>query len=146
MRYLIGEVAEKMSLTIYTLRYYDKQGLLPFVKRDENGRRIFASRDIILLNTIECMKATGMTIREIRQYVNWCIEGDNTIDKRYELVRNRKHVIEEQMKELENMLLAINYKCDFYKKASNTGEINMCEADRDAWANMILRQKEKYIK
>ena len=67
MTYAIGEIAEKMNLSIHTLRYYDKEGLLLFVQRTENGRRVFSDRDIILLSTIECLKATGMPLKDIRQ-------------------------------------------------------------------------------
>ena len=115
-----------MNLSIHTLRYYDKEGLLLFVQRTENGRRVFSDRDIILLSTIECLKATGMPLKDIRQYVDWCVEGKETIPQRYELVKNQKKVLEDQMAQLQKMLNAINYKCEFYKQALETGSTELC--------------------
>ncbi len=141
MTYAIGEIAEKMNLSIHTLRYYDKEGLLPFVQRTENGRRVFSDRDIILLSTIECLKATGMPLKDIRQYVDWCVEGAETIPQRYELVKNQKKVLEDQMAQLQKMLNAINYKCEFYKQALETGSTELCESDRKEWAEKVVTGK-----
>ena len=141
MTYAIGEIAEKMNLSIHTLRYYDKEGLLLFVQRTENGRRVFSDRDIILLSTIECLKATGMPLKDIRQYVDWCVEGAETIPQRYELVKNQKKVLEDQMAQLQKMLNAINYKCEFYKQALETGSTELCESDRTEWAEKVVTGK-----
>ena len=130
-----------MNLSIHTLRYYDKEGLLPFVQRTENGRRVFSDRDIILLSTIECLKATGMPLKDIRQYVDWCVEGKETIPQRYELVKNQKKVLEDQMAQLQKMLNAINYKCEFYKQALETGSTELCESDRKEWAEKVVTGK-----
>lgn len=65
MSYSISEVAEKLNLTVYTLRYYDKEGLMPFVERSSNGTRLFKDSDIDALKVIECLKSTGMPIKEI---------------------------------------------------------------------------------
>ena len=66
--YTIKEAAVKMNLPASTIRYYDKQGLLPFVQRSESGYRMFSEKDIDLLNMIECLKLTGMPIKEIKQF------------------------------------------------------------------------------
>ena len=139
MNYSIGTVAEKMNLSVHTLRYYDQEGLLPFVERDASGRRIFHERDIILLNTIECLKKTGMSIKEIRQYVDWCVEGVSSVPQRYELMLQRKQEIEAQMQELQKMLDTIQTKCDFYQQALETGSTEMCDTERIIWAEKILK-------
>lgn len=141
MSYTIGEVAEKMNLTIHTLRYYDKEGLLPFVERSESGRRVFSDRDIILLSTIECLKATGMSLKDIKQYVDWCVEGKETVPQRYELVKNQKKVLENQMAQLQRMLDAINFKCEFYKQAIETGSTDLCDNERAEWAGKVISGK-----
>ena len=82
MFYTIGEMAKKMGVAPSTLRYYDKEGLLPFVERSGGGIRMFKDEDIEWLSIIECLKKTGMPIKEIKQFIDWCIEGDSTIDKR----------------------------------------------------------------
>ena len=86
MFYTIGEMAKKMGVAPSTLRYYDKEGLLPFVERSGGGIRMFKGEDIEWLSIIECLKKTGMPIKEIKQFIDWCIEGDSTIDKRLELI------------------------------------------------------------
>lgn len=78
-------MAKKMGVAPSTLRYYDKEGLLPFVERSGGGIRMFKDEDIEWLSIIECLKKTGMSIKEIKRFIDWCIEGDSTIDKRSSL-------------------------------------------------------------
>ncbi|MCG0673647.1 transcription regulator [Lactiplantibacillus plantarum] len=75
MTYTIKEVADKVGLSAYTLRFYDKQGLLPFVSRNESGYRAFTDGDLHLLHTIICLKNTGMAISAIRQYISYVMAG-----------------------------------------------------------------------
>jgi len=140
MNYSIGEVAEKMHLSIYTLRYYDQEGLLPFIERSLNGRRVFHERDIILLNTIECLKGTGMSLKEIKQYVLWCVDGFSSVPNRYEMMQHRKQDVVTQIKALNKMLETIENKCEFYQKAMETGNTDMCSLEREAWAEKILSE------
>lgn len=121
MSYTIGQVAEKMNLTTHTLRYYDKEGLLPFVDRTESGIRSFKDSDFNWLNIIECLKASGVPIKEIKIFIDWCMEGDSSIEKRYNLFLERKKIVEGQMKELQKTLDTINYKCWYYKTAIEAG-------------------------
>ena len=78
MYYSIGEVAEKLNLSKSTIRYYDKEGLLPFVERKESGIRMFAESDISMLQVIECLKSTGLSIKDIKKFSEWCLKGDLT--------------------------------------------------------------------
>lgn len=68
--YTIKEVSKEYSLSQYTIRYYDKEGLLPFVKRDQFGRRVFSSEDMEQIGLICCLKETGMSIKDIKEYVD----------------------------------------------------------------------------
>lgn len=138
MEYTIGEVAKKMHVSIHTLRYYDNEGLLPFVQRKPNGQRIFTHRDLIFLNTIECLKSTGMPLKDIKQYIEWCLEGMPTVPQRYKLFIERKAIVEKQIEEMQKILKTINYKCDFYKEALTTGKFNICEKERELMAEQII--------
>lgn len=138
MEYTIGEVAKKMHVSIHTLRYYDNEGLLPFVQRKPNGQRIFTHRDLIFLNTIECLKSTGMPLKDIKQYIEWCLEGMPTVPQRYQLFIERKAIVEKQIEEMQKILKTINYKCDFYKEALTTGKLNICEKERELMAEQII--------
>ena len=121
MTYSISEVAKKLNLTAYTLRYYDKEGLMPFVERTPNGTRLFKESDIDALNVIECLKSTGMPIKEIKTFIDWCSDGDSTLQERYDMFLERKAVAEEQLEELNKTMELINHKCKYYKTALDAG-------------------------
>ncbi|WP_110927917.1 MerR family transcriptional regulator [Bacillus massiliglaciei] len=119
--YSISEAAKKLKLTVYTLRYYDKEGLMPFVKRTPSGIRIFKESDISALKVIECLKATGMPIKEIKHFIDWCSDGDSTLKQRYEMFMERKATVETQMEELKQTMKIIEHKCLYYKTALDAG-------------------------
>lgn len=119
--YSISEVAKKLDLTVYTLRYYDKEGLLPFVERTTSGTRIFKESDIDALKVIECLKSTGMPIKEIKSFIDWCAEGDATLKQRYTMFIERKASVEAQMEELKKTMALIEHKCSYYRTALDAG-------------------------
>ena len=119
--YTIKEVTEKTSLPPSTIRYYDKQGLLPFVQRSESGYRMFSERDIGLLNMIECLKLTGMPIKEIKQFALWLQQGDHSLQERYQMFLERRKAVEQQIAQLQQTLKVIDYKCRYYETAIQAG-------------------------
>lgn len=125
MTYSIGEVAKMLNLTIHTLRYYDKEGLMPFVQRTPSGTRIFTESDVNALKIIECLKSTGMSIKDIRAFINWCTQGDATLQQRYEMFIERKAAVEAQMEELKSTMEVIEHKCLYYKTALEAGTENI---------------------
>jgi DNA-binding transcriptional MerR regulator len=76
MIYTVGEMAQKLGVPASTLRYYDKEGLLPFVERSSGGIRMFRENDFEWLQVIRCMKKAGMSIKDIRQYIELSMQGD----------------------------------------------------------------------
>lgn len=119
--YQIGEAARLMNLSISTLRYYDKEGLLESVERTEGGIRIFKEKDIQQLRMVECLKNTGMQLKDIRTFFQWCREGDSTLQKRYQMFQDRRRELEAQMQALQNSLDLVNYKCEYYRLAAEEG-------------------------
>ena len=119
MVYTIKEVAEKFNLTEYTIRYYDKEGLLPFIERNKSGNRIFTDRDMDWLTIICCLKNTGMQIKQIKQYIDWCIEGDKTLEIRRQMFLDHRNEVLKQIGELKKNLSMIDYKIKFYDTACN---------------------------
>lgn len=114
MGYSIAEVAEKTNLTAHTLRYYEKEGLLPFVDRSDSGNRDFKEKDLEWLELICCLKNTGMPIKKIKEYIRLCLKGDDTLDVRREIfIKHREDVIN-QMADLQKNLDKINCKINFY--------------------------------
>ncbi|MDF2066758.1 MerR family transcriptional regulator [Bacillus sp. Cr_A10] len=119
--YSISEVANELNLTVYTLRYYDKEGLMPFVERTPSGIRVFKETDIDALKIIECLKATGMPIKEIKQFIDWCSDGDSTLQQRSNMFLERKAIVEAQMEELKKTMEVIEHKCLYYRTALDAG-------------------------
>jgi DNA-binding transcriptional MerR regulator len=119
--YSISEVAKELNLTIYTLRYYDKEGLMPFVERTQTGTRLFKESDISALKVVECLKSTGMPIKEIKTFIDWCSEGDATLQQRYDMFLERKVSVEAQIAELKKTMEVIEHKCLYYKTALEVG-------------------------
>ena len=121
MSYTIKQAAELTNLTPVTLRYYDKQGLLPFMERRESGYRMFSDGDIAMLQVVECLKKSGMSIKDIRQFSEWVLMGDDSLQERYEMFLERKRAVEAQMKDLQKTLDFINHKCWYYETAIAAG-------------------------
>lgn len=119
--YTIKDAAEKMNVPTSTIRFYDKSGLLPFMERSESGYRLFSEKDIATLRIIDCLKKTGMPIKEIKKFSDWLQEGDSSLQQRYEMFLERKKVVEAQMAELQATLDIIKYKCRYYETAVSAG-------------------------
>ena len=116
MVYTIGEMAKMLGVPASTLRYYDKEGLLPFVARSSGGIRQFRESDIEWLRVIGCMKKAGMSIKDIRQYLELSMQGNNTIDTRLAMFRHQREVLQAQMDELQHTLRMVEYKCCTMKR------------------------------
>lgn len=114
MTYSIKEVAEKTGLSIYTLRYYDKQGLLPFVSRNEAGYREFTDSDLNFIHTICCLKNTDMKIKDIKKYIGYCMQGAASIDDRKQLLLKHRQEVLAKQRLLADNLKEIDYKLNVY--------------------------------
>lgn len=79
-----------------------------------------------------------MPLKDIKQYIEWCLEGMPTVPQRYKLFIERKAIVEKQIEEMQKILKTINYKCDFYKEALTTGKLNICEKERELMAEQII--------
>jgi DNA-binding transcriptional MerR regulator len=130
-KYSISEVAKHFNLTSHTLRYYDKEGLLPFVERTPSGIRLFKESDMGAIQIIECLKSSGMPIKKIKNFIEWCSEGDSTLQQRYEMFLERKAAVEAQMEELKRTLEVIHYKCSYYKSALDAGTEDIHKRDKE---------------
>lgn len=121
MTYTIGEAAERCGVTAHTLRYYDKEGLLPYVERSVNGIRKFKEQDFEWLTVITCLKESGVPIKKIKEFVDWSMAGDLTIDNRLEFLKSHKKDVEQKMAELQKNMDLIDYKIWYYETASQAG-------------------------
>ena len=121
MPYTIKQAAERTHIPATTLRYYDRQGLLPFLSRRESGYRDFSEGDLQMLRVIECLKRTGMSIEDIRRFTQWVQQGDASLQPRYKMFLERRRAVEAQMAALQEMLAFIDHKCRYYEEALAAG-------------------------
>lgn len=115
VKYSISEAARRCGLTTHTLRYYDKEGLLPYVDRTASGIRVFKDSDFEWLKLIGCLKNTGMPIKNIREFIDLCMAGDATAEKRLEFLKNHKVEVVKQMHEVRMHINTINKKIAHYE-------------------------------
>ena len=120
MTYSIGQVAEMFDLPISTLRYYDKEGLFPSLER-KSGIRKFSEVEIDALRVIECLKGSGLEIKDIKQFMDWCTQEPETYVQRKELFERRLDALEEEMTRLSRMRDMLKYKCWYYDTALADG-------------------------
>ncbi len=125
--YTIGQVAKMFDLPISTLRYYDKQGLFPMLKR-ESGIRNFSENEIEALRVIECLKKSGLEIKDIKLFMEWCSEGSTTYPNRFNLIHKQKEKVEAEIQELYKTLDMLNYKCWYYSQAIKDGNEDKAKA------------------
>ena len=118
--FTIGQVSEMFDLPVSTLRYYDKEGLFPELNRT-SGIRQFTEKEIETLRVIECLKKTGLQIKDIKLFISWCMEGSSTYLKRKELFENQKKQVEKEINELNQTLDMLNFKCWYYSEVIKDG-------------------------
>jgi DNA-binding transcriptional MerR regulator len=118
--YSIGEISKMFNLPISTLRYYDKEGLFPDLQR-YGDRRLFTDYEIEALHVIECLKASGLGIKEIKHFMQWCEDGPSTYNLRMQLFEDRKKAVEEEIEQLQKTLALLKFKCWYYKTAMKDG-------------------------
>ena len=111
--YTIGKVSKMFNLPISTLRYYDKEGFFPNIKRKGNIR-YFGETELEAIRVIECLKKSDLEIKDNKQFFIWFSEGASTLKNRQELFKNRKLVVENKIKQLEKALSMIKFKCWYY--------------------------------
>ena len=106
--------------TVSTLRYYDKQGLFPGLKRS-SGIRQFDEAELEALRVIECLKRAGMEIKDIRLFMDWCAEGPSTHPQRKAMFEERKAHMESEIAHMRRALDMLRFKCWYYEQAIQDG-------------------------
>lgn len=130
--YTIGQISEMFNLPVSTLRYYDKEGLFPHMER-KSGIRKFSEAEVETLRVIECLKASGLGIKDIRLFMEWTTMGSATYAQRRQLFETRKAAVEEEIRQLQKTLDMLRYKCWYYDTAikdGNEDRINEMLPDR----------------
>jgi len=121
MYYTVGEISKYFNIPASTLRYYDKEGLLPFMVRSEGGIRLMNEADLYWLCIIETLKETDMPLKDIKDFINMAIEGDSTLNDRLEIIKAQHEVIIDRIKRLNDMKLLLESQQWVYEKAIEHG-------------------------
>lgn len=118
--YTIGQVAKQVNMPISTLRYYDNEGLFPHLVRS-SGIRKFSDNEIEALHMIECLKRSGLEIKEIKNFMELCAQGSSTYPQRHELFVKQRQAVEQEMQQLQKTLDMLRFKCWYYEQAMQDG-------------------------
>lgn len=118
--YTIGQVSALCGLPVSTLRYYDKEGLFPDLQRN-SGIRKFEEKELEAIRVIECLKKSGLELRDIKRFMEWCTEGSATYPQRRALFLKQKEQVEGEIKRMNQVLDMIKFKCWYYEQAIQDG-------------------------
>lgn len=112
--YTMMQVCRELDITYQTLKYYCNEGLIPGVKRDCNNRRIFDEKDVKWIKDLTCLKKCGMSILEMKEYLDLCLQGESTIIARKEMLAKKQEALRASIKELVESVFYIDWKQNFY--------------------------------
>lgn len=112
--YTMMQVCKEANMTYQALKYYCNEGLIPNVKRDNNNRRVFDERDMKWIKNLICLKKCGMSIQEMKVYLDLCLQGGSTIPQRKEMLAQKKEALLASITELNDCVAYVDWKQDFY--------------------------------
>jgi DNA-binding transcriptional MerR regulator len=122
----INDVAKICDLSVYTIRFYDKEGLLPFITRNSTGNRQFSENDLEMIKLICCLKNSGMQVKDIKQYIDLFMEGDNTAPLRKQMMVDLRKSVLNQISDLKKQLSIIELKIAFYDSYNSATHSKHC--------------------
>ena len=108
------QVCREVDMTYQTLKYYCNEGLIPNVKRDGNNRRIFDEKDVKWIKDLTCLKKCGLSIQEMKEYLELCLQGESTILRRKQMLTEKRKALKSSIQELEDSVAYIDWKQNFY--------------------------------
>lgn len=114
MLYTMMQVCKETNMTYQGLKFYCNEGLVPHVKRDKNNRRVFDERDVAWISGLTCLKKCGMSIQEMKEYMELCLQGEQTIPQRKEMLARKQIKLRETIQELNESVAYIDWKQNFY--------------------------------
>ena len=112
--YTMMQVCRETDMTYQALKYYCNEGLIPNVKRDRNNRRVFDEKDVKWIKDHVCLKKCGMSIQEMKEYLDLCLQGVDTIPQRKKMLEKKQKALRASIRELEDSVAYIDCKQEFY--------------------------------
>ncbi len=125
----IAEVSEKFGLSVDTLRYYERVGLIPPVHRNEGGIRDYDELDLRRVDFIKCMRGAGLPVEVLIDYMELVQKGDDTIEARKEILVEQRKLVASRLEEMQKTLERLNYKIEVYEKALLKKEQEIVQAE-----------------
>ena len=114
--YTVKAVAELLGVSVHTVRYYDDRGLIPGTKRNAANQRLFDDMEVEWLFLSLTLKNTGLSLKDLKHYIELYQQGDSTLQERYKLLREQKEKTHQEMENLKLRLAVLNRKIDHYRK------------------------------
>ena len=111
----IGEASEKTGVSVDTLRYYEKVGLVPAIQRDEHGVRDYTEANLRWVEFVKCMRHAGLPIEALTTYVSLVRAGDETVETRKAILEEQRGLLAERIKEMQRTMLYLDYKIRVYE-------------------------------
>lgn len=123
--YTVKQISEITGISAHTIRFYDNEGLFPFISRDKNNIRLFSEDNLDWINLVHCLRDTGMPLADIKQYIELSNQGNSTAEERYNIILKQKEKSEQEIIKMQERVELLNKKTDYYKK--------LLENDGDFW-------------
>lgn len=136
--YSMKEACIKTELTYDTIKYYCNEGLVPNVKRDKNNYRIFDDRDIAWINSLSCLKNCGMSIVEMKEYLQLCLEGKSSIPERQKILDIKKQKLIKELNAIQKSIDYIDWKQGFYQ--------DVLDGKTEYYSNLVSVDHEEEIR
>lgn len=124
--YTVKQISDKLKISVHTLRFYDDQGLFPDVTRDAHRTRLFTEDSLDWISLVLCLRNTGMSVTDIRHYINLCKDGEATVLERYKIIMKQKEKAEADLKEMQSRLEVLRMKEKCYEDILNSKSGDAC--------------------
>ena len=141
--FTVKEASEIMGISPHSLRFYDKEGLFPTLSRTESRRRMFSYADLEWIHNIQCWRATGMPLAEIKRYIELLREGDTTLDERYRIILKQRERAIEEAKAARERVKMLEYKVNWYESIMKGADPNKWRPNIRAIVDRALAKKKK---
>jgi len=144
--YTMKQAAEKMDLSVHTLRFYANEGLFPDITRDYNNNRQFSEKDLEWIKIVQCLRDTDMPITEVKRYIALCKEGDGTIKERFHMLTVQKEKAVVELKEMKKRIGLLAWKLHYYESCLKNENQDYCNPSSNSKPVTAKSPKKNFIK
>lgn len=130
--YTVKEMAKLLGVSVHTVRYYDDKGLIPGTKRNTANQQMFDAMGVEWLFVSLTLKNTGLSLKDVKHYIELYQQGDSTLLERHKLMVKQKEKTLQEMEELKLRLAVLNRKIDHYEK--------LLEGEEDTWNHEYMQK------